>query len=86
MTWIDRWLERYRGARGVRGWLVRKSDVWFVRRVMRRWTRAYRNGLLLGVLLLLGTLACGVAIQGRIDVGSEAGKPNPTSPCPQAEP
>ncbi len=27
-------------------------------------------------------IACGVAIQGRIDVGSEAGRPHTETPCP----
>jgi hypothetical protein len=39
------------------------------------------------VLLVVFALACGVAIQGRIDVGSDAGKrPVADSPCPQGEP
>lgn len=37
-------------------------------------------------ILLLVTIACGVAIQGRIDVGSEAGRPHTDSPCPQGNP
>lgn len=36
-------------------------------------------------LLMVGTLACGVAIQGRIDVGEHAGEPRQT-PCPQGNP
>lgn len=38
------------------------------------------------LILIIGlTLACGVAIQGRIDVGEHAGEPRQT-PCPQGNP
>jgi len=33
------------------------------------------------VLLLLCTLACGVALSGRIDIGDDVGTPQAT-PCP----
>ena len=36
-------------------------------------------------ILLVVTIACGVAIQGRIDVGEHAGEPRQT-PCPQGNP
>ena len=39
------------------------------------------------MLLIIGlTLACGVAIHGRIEVGDEVGKPQTDSPCPQEQP
>ena len=38
--------------------------------------------LLVIVLLAWGAIACGVAIQGRIDVGSDAGQPRTDAPCP----
>jgi hypothetical protein len=38
--------------------------------------------LLTIVLLAWCAIACGVAIQGRIDVGSDAGRPRTDSPCP----
>ena len=33
--------------------------------------------LALGVVLVVGALACGVSMSGRIDVGPEAGTPCP---------
>ena len=38
------------------------------------------------LILLLVTIACGVAIHGRIDVGRDDGKPRTESPCPQGNP
>jgi hypothetical protein len=35
----------------------------------------------LALVLLLGALACGVAIQGRIDIGDDVGTET-ASPCP----
>jgi len=32
--------------------------------------------------LLLLTLACGVALSGRIDIGDDVGTPEAQSPCP----
>ena len=40
--------------------------------------------LLAIVLLAWGAIACGVAIQGRIDVGADAGQPRTDAPCHQA--
>jgi hypothetical protein len=34
------------------------------------------------VILAMLAFACGVAIEGRIDVGPDAGKPRTDSPCP----
>jgi hypothetical protein len=41
-----------------------------------------RAALVLGVALAF--TACGVAVSGRIDVGTEAGRPPAATPCPGA--
>jgi len=38
------------------------------------------------LVAVLTLLACGVAIQGRIDVGTEAGRPHVETPCPGVQP
>jgi len=42
--------------------------------------------LLLIAILAVLLVACGVAIQGRIDVGEDVGKPQAQTPCPQEQP
>jgi hypothetical protein len=48
---------------------------------MTRDMREYAIFILLLCVMVCGVIACAVAIEGRIDVGT-----TPRSPCPQAEP